>query len=156
MYWWLISEFLPTTHKQTKGKIMATTVITGRDISLSFTGGTDIEAQATSAVLTKTNVRETYQTLDGEAYKTTNIEGTFALSMLADWGKASSVCEALWTAAETAPDTDITVTLTAATGAQFVFPIMPEFPTAGGSGTDAQTVDFTFKVSKGEVTETFS
>jgi len=60
---------------------MATVVITGRDISLSFTGGTDIEAQATSAVLTKTNLRETYQTLDGEAYKTTNIEGTFALSM---------------------------------------------------------------------------
>jgi hypothetical protein len=135
---------------------MATTVITGRDISLSFTGGTDIEAQATSAVLTKTNLRETYQTLDGEAYKTTNIEGTFALSMLADWGKTGSVCEALWTAAETAPDTDISVTLTAATGAQFVFPIKPEFPTAGGSGTDAQTVDFTFKVAKGEVTETFS
>jgi hypothetical protein len=135
---------------------MATTVITGRDISLSFTGGTDIEAQATSAVLTKTNVRETYQTLDGEAYKTVNIEGTFALSMLADWGKTGSVCEALWTAAETAPDTDISVTLTSATGAQFVFPIMPEFPTAGGSGTDAQTVDFTFKVSKGAVVETFS
>ena len=51
---------------------MATTVITGRDISLSFTGGTDIEAQATSAVLTKTVVRETYQTLDGEAYKVVN------------------------------------------------------------------------------------
>jgi hypothetical protein len=134
---------------------MATTVITGRDISLSFTGGTDIDAQATSAVLTKTNVRETYQTLDGEAYKTVNVEGTFALSMLADWGKANSVCEALWTAAET-PDTTISVTLTAASGAQFVFPILPEFPTAGGAGTDAQTVDFTFKIAKGEVTETFS
>jgi hypothetical protein len=134
---------------------MATTVITGRDISLSFTGGTDIEAQALSAVLTKTNLRETYQTLDGEAYKTTNVEGTFALSMLADWGKTSSVCEALWTAAE-APDTTISVTLTAATGAQFVFPILPEFPTAGGAGTDAQTVDFTFKIANGAVTETFS
>jgi hypothetical protein len=134
---------------------MATTVITGRDISLSFTGGTDIEAQALSAVLTKTNLRETYQTLDGEAYKTTNVEGTFALSMLADWGKTSSVCEALWAAAE-APDTTISVTLTAATGAQFVFPILPEFPTAGGAGTDAQTVDFTFKIANGTVTETFS
>jgi hypothetical protein len=134
---------------------MATTVITGRDISLSFTGGTDIEAQALSAVLTKTNLRETYQTLDGEAYKTTNTEASFALSMLADWGKTASVCEALWAAAE-APDTTISVTLTAATGAQFVFPILPEFPTAGGAGTDAQTVDFTFKVANGTVTETFS
>ena len=135
---------------------MATTVITGRDISLSFTGGTDIEAQATNAVLTKVNERQTYQTLDGEAYKTTNISGTFQLDMLADWGKASSVCEALWTAAETAPDTDISITLTSATGAQFVFPVKPEFPTAGGSGVDAQTVSFTFKVSKGAVVETFS
>jgi hypothetical protein len=135
---------------------MATTVITGRDISLSFTGGTDIEAQATNAVLTKVNERQTYQTLDGEAYKTTNVSGTFQLDMLADWGKANSVCEALWAAAESAPDTDITITLTTATGASFQFPIKPEFPTAGGSGMDAQTVSFTFTVSQGSVTETFS
>ena len=135
---------------------MATVVITGRDISLSFTGGTDIEAQATNAVLTKVNERQTYQTLDGEAYKTTNVSATFALEMLADWGKASSVCEAIWTACDTAPDTDISITLTTATGAQFVFPVMPEFPTAGGAGMDAQTVSFTFKVSKGAVVETFS
>lgn len=135
---------------------MATTVITGRDITLSFTGGTDIEAQATSAVLTKVNERQTYQTLDGEAYKTTNISGTFALEMLADWGKANSVCEAIWAAAESAPDTAITITLTAATGAQFVFGVMPEFPTAGGAGIDAQTVTFNFKVYQGAVTETFS
>ena len=135
---------------------MATVVITGRDISLSFSGGTDIEAQATNAVLTKVNERQVYQTLDGEAYKTTNISATFQLDMLADWGKANSVCEALWTAAETAPDTDINITLTAATGATFIFPVKPEFPTAGGSGIDAQTVDFEFTVSKGDVGESFS
>jgi len=135
---------------------MATTVITGRDISLSFTGGTDIEAQATNAVLTKVNERQVYQTLDGEAYKTTNISATFQLDMLADWGKTSSVCEALWTAAETAPDNTITMTWTSATGAVFVFDAFPEFPTAGGAGTDAQTVSFTFTVQKGAVTETFS
>ncbi len=135
---------------------MATVVITGRDVGLSFTGGTDIQAQATNAVLTKVNERQVYQTLEGEAYKTTNISGTFQLDMLADWGKANSVCEALWSAAETAPDTDISMTLTAASGAQFVFPVKPEFPTAGGGGIDAQEVSFTFTVSKGAVTETFS
>ena len=135
---------------------MATTVITGRNISLSFTGGTDIEAQATSAVLTKVNERQTYQTLDGEAYKTTNISGTFALEMLADWGKANSVCEAIWAAAESAPDTAITITLAATTGASFVFGVMPDFPTAGGAGIDAQTVSWNFKVYQGTVTETFS
>lgn len=135
---------------------MATTVITGRDISLSFTGGTDIEAQATNAVLTKVNERQAYQTLDGVAYKTTDISGTFQLTMLADWGKTDSVCEAIWTAAESAPDTGIEVTLTSVTGAQFVFDILPEFPTAGGSGIDAQEVSFTFTVEGGVVTETFS
>ena len=135
---------------------MATTVITGRNISLSFTGGTDIEAQATNAVLTKNNVRQAYETLDGVAYKTVDTTGTFQLDMLADWGKTSSVCEALWTAAESAPDTDISITLTSATGAQFVFPIKPEFPTAGGSGVDAQTVSLTFTVSAGSVVETFN
>ena len=135
---------------------MATTVITGRDVSLSFTGGTDIDAQATSAILTKVNERQAYETLDGTSYKTTNISGTFELEMLADWGKASSVCEALWTAAESAPDTDISITMTAATGAQFVFPVKPEFPTAGGSGVDAQTVSLTFTITGGAVVETFS
>lgn len=135
---------------------MATTVITGRDISLSFTGGTDIEAQATNAVLTKEVDRQTYQTLDGEAYKVVNVSGSFQLDMLADWGKANSVCEAIWTAADTAPNTEISITLTSASGAQFVFPVLPVYPTAGGSGVDAQTVSFTFPVARGEVTETFS
>jgi len=135
---------------------MATVVITGRDVSLSFTGGTDIEAQATNAVLTKEFDRQTYQTLDGEAYKVVNTSGTFQLDMLADWGKANSVCEALWTACDSAPNTEISITLTAATGASFVFPVLPVYPTAGGSGVDAQTVSFTFPVARGEVTETFS
>jgi len=135
---------------------MATTVITGRDISLSFTGGTDIEAQATNAVLTKEFDRQTYQTLDGEAYKVVNTSGTFQLDMLADWGKTSSVCEALWTACDSSPNSEISITLTAASGAVFVFPVLPVYPTAGGSGVDAQTVSFTFPVARGEVTETFS
>ena len=135
---------------------MATVVITGRDVTLSFSGVTDFEAQATSGLLTKVLDLQTYQTLDGEAYKTTNVSAEFALEMLADWGKANSVCEAIWTAADTDPDSDISVTMTSATGASFVFTIKPSYPTVGGSGMDAQTVSFTFIVSKGEVTETFS
>jgi hypothetical protein len=134
---------------------VATIVLTGRDVNLSFAGGTDIDAQATSAVLTKTNDRQVYQTLDGEAVKTTNVEATFDLEMLADWGKANSVCEALWAAAES-PEQEISITMTTASGAQFVFPILPEYPTAGGAGADAQTVTYSFKVARGEVAETFS
>jgi hypothetical protein len=46
--------------------------------------------------------------------------------------------------------------MTSAAGAQFVFNVLPEFPSAGGAGTDAQTVSFSFKVEQGVVTETFS
>jgi hypothetical protein len=135
---------------------MATQVITGRDVSLSFSGslGTDIDAQALSATLTKTMDRQTYQTLDGEAYKTTNVEAEFTMEILADWGKTSSVCEALWTAADNTPDTTFTVTMTVTSGHTFAFDCLPAYPApVGGTGADAQTATFTFKVSKGAVTE---
>ena len=136
---------------------MATQVITGRDVSLSFSGslGTDIDAQALSATLTKTLDRQVYQTLDGEAYKVTNQEAEFTMELLADWGKTSSVCEALWNAADSAPDSTFTVTMTVNTGHTFAFDCLPSYPApVGGTGTDAQTATFTFKVSKGAVTET--
>ena len=135
---------------------MATQVITGRDVSLSFSGslGTDIDAQALSATLTKTLDRQVYQTLDGEAYKVTNQEAEFTMEILADWGKTSSVCEALWGAADSAPDTTFTVTMTVNTGHTFAFDCLPAYPApVGGTGADAQTATFTFKVSKGAVTE---
>ena len=135
---------------------MATKVITGRDVSLSFSGslGTDIDARALSATLTKSIDRQTYQTLDGEAYKTTNVEAEFTMELLADWGKTASVCEALWNAADTAPDSTFTVTMTVETGHTFAFDCLPAYPApVGGTGADAQTATFTFKVSKGAVTE---
>jgi hypothetical protein len=135
---------------------MATQVITGRDVSLSFSGslGTDIDAQALSATLTKTIDRQTYQTLDGEAYKTTNVEAEFTMELLADWGKTNSVCEALWNAADSAPDTTFTVTMTVTSGHTFAFDCLPAYPApVGGTAPDAQTTTFTFKVSKGAVTE---
>ena len=134
---------------------MATYVITGRDVALNITGWgtTALDEQTTSAVLTKTNDRQIIQTIDGEKYKTTNVEATLDLEMMADWGKASSVCEAIWASAESAPDTPIAVVLTTATSHTFSFEIYPDFPTAGGAGTDMQTVSFSFKVVKGVVTE---
>jgi hypothetical protein len=122
---------------------MATTVITGRDITFTIAGD-DFDAQATSAVLTVDSTINTYQTLDGKAYFTTDTQGTFAVSMLADWGAASSLCEALWTAATSAPNTGLAVVLTADTGAEFAFDVQPILPSAGGTAPDAQTVDLSF------------
>lgn len=133
---------------------MATTIITGRDLTLTI-ASTNYDAQATSATLSNDPTVETYQTLDGKAYKHIDDQWTFEVSMLADWGAAGSLCEALWAACESAPNTTLTVSFTAKTGAVFAFEVMPVFPAVGGSAPDAQTVDLSFVVV-GTPAETFS
>ena len=124
---------------------MATTVITGRDVTFTI-GGNNFDAQATSAILTGTTNRQTYETLDGKAYKVIDNDFTLAVEMLADWGAAGSLCEILWGVTESSPNTGINTVFTAATGAVFTFQVLPTWPSAGGAGNDAQTVSFTFQV----------
>jgi hypothetical protein len=133
---------------------MPTTIITGRDLVVTI-ATTNYDAQATSATLANSPTVETYQTLDGKAYKHIDDQWTFDVSMLADWGAASSLCEALWTACDSAPNTVLGVSLTAITGAVFAFDVMPVFPAVGGAAPDAQTVDLSFVVV-GTPAETFS
>ena len=122
---------------------MPTTIITGRDIT--FTIDSDqYSSQATSAILTVDATINTYQTLAGKAYYTTDTQGTFAVEMLSDWGAGSSLCEALWTAATTNPQTPLAVSLTADTGVVFTFDVQPIQPSAGGTAPDAQTVSLSF------------
>ena len=120
-----------------------TTIITGRDITFTIDSDT-FDAQATSAVLTVDSTISIFQTLDGKAYQTVDTQGTFVVEMLADWGAASSLCEALWTAATSAPQTGLPVVLIADTGASFAFDVQPILPSAGGSAPDAQTVSLSF------------
>ena len=133
---------------------MPTTIITGRDLTMTI-ASTNYDAQATSATLTNDHTIETYQTLDGRAYKAIDDNWTFAVEMLADWGASGSLCEALWTACEGNPNTTLAVSLTAATGAVFAFNVLPVFPSVGGTAPDAQTVSLSFQVV-GTPTETFS
>lgn len=133
---------------------MPTTIITGRDLTLTI-ASTSYDAQATSATLANSPTIETYQTLDGKAYKHIDDQWTFDVSMLADWGASGSLCEALWSACESAPNTTLAVSLTAVSGAVFAFNVMPVFPAVGGTAPDAQTVDLSFTVV-GTPTETFS
>jgi hypothetical protein len=132
---------------------VATTIITGRDLVLTI-GNDSYDAQATSATLTNTPTTETYQTLDGKAYKTIDNQWAFEVEMLADWGAASSLCEELWTAMDTAPNAPVSVSLTATTGAVFAFSVLPVYPSVGGTAPDAQTITLSFVVVS-EVTETF-
>ena len=133
---------------------MATTVITGRDLVLTI-ATVNYDAQATSAILTNAPVIDTYQTLDGKAYKHIDDQWTFDVEMLADWGAASSLSEALWTAADTAPNTTLAVSLTAVTGAVFAFDVMPVYPSVGGAAPGAQTLSLSFLVV-GTPADTFS
>ena len=133
---------------------MATTIITGRDLILTV-ASTSYDAQATAATLTNSPTIETYQTLGGKEYKHIDDQWTFDVEMLADWGAAASLCEALWTATESAPDTTLTASLTAVTGAVFSFDVFPVFPSVGGAAPDAQTVTLSFLVD-GVPSETFS
>jgi hypothetical protein len=122
---------------------MPTTIITGRDITLTIDSDSYV-AQATSATLTVDSTINTYQTLDGKAYYTTDTQGSLAVELLADWGAASSLCEALWTAATNSPQTGLGVVLVADTGASFAFDVQPILPSAGGTAPDAQTVTLAF------------
>jgi len=133
---------------------MATTVITGRDLVLTI-ATKNYDEQALSATLSNDPTIETYQTLYQKAYKHIDDQWSFEMEMLADWGAADSLCEALWTAAESAPNTTLAVSLTAVSGAVFAFNVMPAFPTVGGTSPDAQTVTLSFTVV-GTPTETFS
>lgn len=122
---------------------MPTTIITGRNVSFSIDGDT-FDAQATSAILTIDSTINTYQTLDGKAYFTTDTQGSFAVEMLADWGAPSSLCEMLWNQADLSPNTPLAVILETTTGSTFNFTVQPIFPSAGGTAPDAQTVSMAF------------
>ncbi len=132
---------------------MPTTIITGRDLILTI-ATVNYDAQATSVVLSNAPTVTTYQTLDGKAYKHIDDQWTLDVEMLADWGAASSLCEALWTAWEGSPNTVLAVSLTAATGAVFTCNVMPVVPSIGGAAPDAQTVSLSFVVV-GNPSETF-
>ena len=121
---------------------MATTIITGRDITFTI-DGENFDAQATSATLTVDSTVNTYQTLDGKAYYTTDTQGTFNVELLQDYGAVGSVCEALWNAAATAPNTSLPVLFTVA-GVAYAFSVQPIFPDLGGTAPDALTASMAF------------
>lgn len=120
---------------------MATTVITGRDISLTI----DSKAygdQTTSTTLAVELERNAYETIDGKVFYALDTTATLSITMLADWGATGSLCEAMWTAASSAPNTGLAYTFTAATGAVFTGNVLPVFPDASGTGKDAQEITF--------------
>lgn len=117
---------------------MATTIITGRDITIQLASA-NYAAQTLSITLVNAPVITTYQALTGKQYKHIDDQWTLNMNLLADWGAASSLFEAMWTAFTNAPNTALAFTMVTATGASFAGTAFPVAPTAGGTAPDAQT-----------------
>ena len=127
---------------------MPTTVITGRDVTFTLDTRT-FDAQATSATLSAETIIETYQTLDGRAYKSVDKQWTFTIELLQDWGASGahgSLFESMWNNAEQSPNSTVQVVFTAVTGAVFTFNVLPIFPSAGGAAPGALTDTWTLTV----------
>ena len=131
---------------------MATTIITGQDLTLTI-NSVAYNDQATAVTLTLENDRQEFDVLSGTVYKTVKTTGSLSVELMQDFGKTTgSVCEALWNAAKTAPDTALAFTFVANTGATFTGNVYPSFPDAGGSAPDALTVSVELTIDEGSVT----
>ena len=131
---------------------MATTIITGQDLTLTI-NSVAYNDQAISATLTLENDRQEFDVLSGQVYKTLKTTGTLSVELMQDFGIASgSICEALWNAAKSAPDTSLAFTFVANTGATFTGNVFPAFPDAGGTAPDALTATVELTIDEGSVT----
>lgn len=125
------------------------TLITGRDLALTIDGET-YAAQASTVTLSMEINQQVVEPIAGRAYKTIDQTATLTVEMFQDWGAGSSICEALWDAASTAPDTSVAFTFDA-NGSTFTGQLFPVYPDAGGSSTEVLTVSLTFVVDQGVV-----
>lgn len=130
---------------------MALQYVTGRDLSLTVNSVAynNVAASVTLAIESNQAVLET---LAGRAYKTIDQTATLSVELYQDWGSTSpaSVCEALWDAAESAPDTAIAFSFDS-NGSVFTGNVFPSYPEAGGAATDALTVTIELVVEDGTV-----
>jgi hypothetical protein len=131
---------------------MATTIITGQDLTLTI-NSVAYNDQAVNVTLSLENDRQEFDVLSGTVYKTIKTTGSLSVELMQDWGIASgSICEALWAAAKSAPDTALAFTFVANTGATFTGNVFPAFPDSGGTAPDALTATVELTIDEGSVT----
>jgi hypothetical protein len=128
------------------------TYITGRDLTLKIDGDS-YDAQASTVTLTTELNQAVLEVLSGRAYKTIDQTATLSVEMYADWGATGSLCDALWDAANTAPDTGLAFSFEAS-GSEFEGFVLPNFPAAGGGAVDVLTTTVELTVVDGAVTRT--
>ena len=133
---------------------MALKYVTGRDLALTI-NSVSYTSVASGVTLTIDSNQQVLETIAARKYKTIDQTATLQVELFQDWGSTSpaSVCEALWTATKTAPDTTIAFSFTA-NGKIFTGNLYPNYPVAGGNATDALTASVSFVVDGGSVTLT--
>ena len=131
---------------------MALKYVTGRDLSLTI-NSVSYTNVASGATLTIDSNQQVLETIAGRKYKTIDQTATLQVELFQDWGSTTpaSVCEALWDATKTAPDTTIAFSFTA-NGEVFTGNVYPNYPVVGGNATDALTASVSFVVDGGTVT----
>ena len=133
---------------------MALKYVTGRDLALTI-NSVSYTSVASGVTLTLETNQQVLEVISGRKYTTIDRTATLQVELFQDWGSTSpaSVCEALWDATKTAPDTTIAFSFTA-NGEVFTGNIYPNFPVVGGNATDALTASVSFVVDQGSVTHT--
>jgi hypothetical protein len=136
---------------------MARVFTTGKGLVLTI-GGTTYTDVASSVMLAETINRATLEPLSGQTDVYISTDATLTVDLYQDWNSSGSgtlsVCNALYEAAASAPNTSLAFVFTTATsGKVFSGSVYPEKPNVGGASTDALTASLTFKVVGGTVTK---
>ena len=126
------------------------TVITGRSLTLTIDGDTWTN-QAVRAELVPDQPVNQYRTLGDSAATIDPVTWTLEVEAMQDWPDASSLFEALWTAAGVG--TAVAFTLAVNNAGSFTGNVLPVFPNAGGSADSALSSTLSFPVD-GAVTYT--
>ncbi len=120
--------------------------ISGSNVTLTIDGD-PYTAQVTSATVTREDTQETFDVLGARVYRTLTFPYVLEMSLLPDWGATGSLCEALSSAALTAPDTALAFVLKAEDGTaeetEVTGSVFPEVINVSGVGFDLTEVTVT-------------
>lgn len=132
------------------------TTISGSEVTLTI-ATVPYTAQVTSAIITREDTQETFDVLGARVYKTVTFPYTMDVTILPDWGAASSLCQVLTAAALATPDTALAFELLVEEGTaeevKVEGEVFPEVVDAGGTGFDVTPVTITFTGNRNEPLE---
>ena len=120
--------------------------ISGSNVTLTI-DSVPYTAQVTAATVTREDTQETFDVLGARVYRTLTFPYVLEMTILPDWGATGSLCQALSSAALTAPDTSLNMVLKAEAGTadetEVTGKVFPEVVDVSGAGFDLTEVTVT-------------